>query len=142
MAAMQGARVLIVEDEFLVAANLEAGLEERGFVPVGVAPDLETALKLAEAKPDIALVDIHLQDGETGPQIASRLANDFGVRVVFVTANPQMAAATRGPGVIGVVNKPYTEDLIAQAIDYALRARDQSPLPAPPEGLMLLDDAS
>ena len=84
---MSKARILIVEDEFLVAANLEAILAERGYEPVGVAPDLKTALDLAAEKPDLALVDINLRDGETGPQIAERLCRDYGVAVVFVGAS-------------------------------------------------------
>lgn len=135
------ARVLIVEDEFLVAANLEQALEEFGYTPVGIAPDLEAALALAAEKPDIALVDIHLRDGQTGPVIAERLAREYGVAVLFVTANPRMAMDTRAPGVIGILGKPCNEQLIAAALDYALGAKAGIPLPAPP-GLTLIEDAA
>jgi CheY-like chemotaxis protein len=134
---MSKSRVLIVEDEYLVAADLEAGLQELGYVSAGIAQDLETAMGLARAGPDIALVDVHLRDGETGPLIARRLVEDFAVKVLFVTANPRMVVDTDLPGVIGVISKPCPHYLIAAALEYALGVGDRVPLPAPPAGLML-----
>lgn len=135
-------RILIVEDEYLVAVDLEAALEERGYSSVGIAPDLDAALSLAVEKPDLALVDIHLRDGQTGPQIAERLARDFGIAVLFVTANPRMALGAGTPGIIGVLNKPCREDIVAAAVDYALGSRAGVALPSPPVGLTLLSSAA
>lgn len=135
---MQSARILIVEDEFLVAMDLEAVLKESGHDCTGIAPDLETALQLADTKPDLALVDINLRDGPTGPQIAEHLTRDYGVVVLFVTANPRMAPA-RLPGALGVLSKPCDENVMRAAIAYALDRRDGAPLMAPPAGLMLFD---
>ena len=136
--AMSRGRILIVEDEFLVAAEVEATLEERGFESVGIAPDMEAALALAAAKPDLALVDIHLRDGPTGPEIAQRLARDYGVNVLFVTANPNMVAPPQAEKVLGVLEKPCEDGLLGAAIDYIMAKNDQ-PLPAPP-GLRLLGE--
>lgn len=138
---MTVARILIVEDEFLVAANLEALLQDLGHQPIGIAPDMDAALSLAGAKPDLALVDIHLRDGQTGPAIAERLRRDHGVAVLFVTANPRMAQAAAEVA-IGVLAKPCDDGLLAQAVTYALQARRGVPLPAPPAGLTLLADAA
>ncbi|WP_454718857.1 response regulator [Caulobacter segnis] len=138
---MSRASILIVEDEYLVAADLEASLEELGYSCAGIAPDLETALALAASKPDLALVDIHLRDGQTGPLIAERLAQDHGVAVLFVTANPRMALDANPPGVIGVLNKPCHEDVVAAAVAYALQAKDGAPLLSPPSGLKLMQGA-
>lgn len=136
---MTAARILIVEDEFLVAANLEALLEDLGHQPIGIAPDMDAALDLAQAKPDLALVDIHLRDGETGPAIATRLRRDHGVAVLFVTANPRMALSAADVA-IGVLGKPCDDGLLGRAVDYALSAKRGAPLPAPPAGLTLLAD--
>lgn len=138
--SMARARILIVEDEYLVAADLEAALEERGYSSVGIAPDAEEALRLASRKPDLALVDIHLRDGQTGTQIAERLVREHGIAVLFVTANPRMTWSAKGSGVIGVLSKPCQEEVVVSAIDYALEARSGASLPSPPVGLMLLDD--
>lgn len=132
------ARILIVEDEFMVAMNLEAILEDRGHRSVGIAPDLDTALQLADEQPDLALVDINLRDGETGPIIAERL-RQRDIAVLFVTANPRMLEGASAAA-IGVLTKPCEEDLILSAVDYALGARRGVPLPAPP-GLTLLNAA-
>jgi len=134
---MSRGRILIVEDEILVAADLEACLDERGFTTVGIAPDLPAALSLAEQKPDVALVDVHLRDGQTGPTIAQRLSRDYGVPVLFVTANPRMAFDNKSPGIIGVLSKPCHEDLVEAAVEYALAVRAGVPLPSPPAGLTL-----
>jgi CheY-like chemotaxis protein len=142
IAPMSKSRVLIVEDEYLVAADLEAALEELGYASVGIAQDLETALDLAQAGPDIALVDVHLRDGETGPLIARRLVEEFAVKVLFVTANPRMVADTQLPGAIGVIGKPCQHELIAAALEYALVSEDAVTLPAPPVGLTLLGRAA
>ncbi len=133
---MSRAKILIVEDEFVVAANLEAILEERGHQPVGIAPDLATALELAAEEPDLALVDVNLRDGETGPEIAVRL-RERGVAVLFVTANPRMLEGAKADA-IGVLTKPCDEELVVAAVEYALSARQGVVLPAPPAGLTLL----
>jgi len=135
---MGAGKILIVEDEFVVAANLEAILEDRGHRSVGIAPDLDTALKLAGERPDVALVDVNLRDGETGPIIAARL-REQDIVVLFVTANPRMLEGAEAAA-IGVLTKPCDEDLVVAAVDYALGARHGTPLPAPP-GLRLLDAA-
>lgn len=116
------ARVMIVEDEILVAANLEATIEELGYEPVGIAPDTASALRLAGERPDLALVDLNLRDGATGAQIGARLCREFGVAVLFLTANPRSLGAGV-PGAYGVVAKPYDEAVISAVVDYALKRR-------------------
>ena len=67
------AKILIVEDEILVALDMEMAIEEMGHTPIGIAPDAEVAATLANEQPDIALVDLNLRDGLTGPQIARHI---------------------------------------------------------------------
>ena len=59
---MQTPTVLIVEDEMLVAIDLEASLEEHGYRPVGIAADMTRAMELASFRPDVALVDCNFAD--------------------------------------------------------------------------------
>lgn len=49
---------------------------------------MRSAMEKASAAIDLALVDVNLMDGATGPLIAEKLASEFGIEVVFVTANP------------------------------------------------------
>lgn len=127
------ARILIVEDEMLVAAELEAILEDLGHRPVGIAPDLETAMRLADRSVDLALVDLNLRDGLTGPEIGRRLCENCNTTVLFVTANPGLLG-TGIAGTVGVLAKPTSEADVKRAVDYALRIRGGEHV-APPAGL-------
>lgn len=110
---------MIVEDEIIVAMDLEATLEDFGFETVGIAADTSSALALGASNPDLALVDVNLRDGPTGPEIGERLARDFGVKVVFITANPRMLR-DGVPGAIGVLPKPYDPHILKQTVEYIL----------------------
>lgn len=123
-------RILIVEDEMIVAMEMEAVIEDLGFEPVGIAADTANALSLAEKRPDVALVDLNLRDGPTGPEIGRKLA-ERGIQVVFVTANPRMVA-NGIPGALGVVGKPIDDGTIASVISFAIRQRDGEAVMPPP----------
>ncbi len=122
-------RILVVEDEILVAMELEATAQDCGHEVVGIAPDSAAAYKLA-AQADIALVDVNLRDGETGPEIGRRLANEFGVTVVFMTANPGRLGLDV-PGTLGVVSKPVTEAMTGDVLAFAALRRDRCEAQAP-----------
>ncbi|MBB6227993.1 DNA-binding response OmpR family regulator [Polymorphobacter multimanifer] len=115
------AKILIVEDEMLVAVDLEWTLTDLGYECVGIVPDLETARGYLGAPIDLALVDLNLRDGFTGPEIGAQLSAQ-GVAVLFVTANPALLEG-RVAGAIGVITKPADEKLVEAAVEYALGAR-------------------
>jgi len=115
------AKILIVEDEMLVAMELEAILEDLGHSPVGIAADLSDAEILCDLPIDLALVDLNLRDGLTGPEIGRRLSAR-GVTVLFITANPRQLGAGIA-GTIGVLEKPTDEQTVRAAVDYALGVR-------------------
>ena len=123
------ARILIVEDEFLVAMEMEAILQDAGHLPVGIAPDLGTAENYFDEQLDLALVDLNLRDGLTGPQIGARLG-ERGVPVLFVTANPRLLGAGIA-GTIGVITKPTDQHTLTSAVEYALAMRSGSAATAP-----------
>lgn len=124
------ARILIVEDEIFVAMELESILEELGHEPIGIVPDLETADRFFEERIDLALVDLNLRDGLTGPQIGARLGAK-GVTVVFITANPRQLEG-RIAGAIGVITKPTDADTVKASVDYALGVREGRQVEPPP----------
>ena len=110
-------KVLIVEDEIFVALEIEQIVEDAGFDVGAIAADREAALAGAEDC-DIALVDLNLRDGPTGPQIGMELANRHGIRVIYVTANPaQIGAAS--VAALGVITKPFRAHSIAAALKLA-----------------------
>jgi len=131
------ARILIIEDEALVAMELRYVLEDLGHEVVGTAADARTARHLVrETDVDLALVDIHLSDGPTGVELGRELGQDLGVSVLFMTANPGMVR-NGVAGAIGVLCKPADEWAVQTAVDYALRRRTGQPVEYAPPGLQL-----
>jgi len=124
-------RALIVEDEILVALDLESALNEIGIEVVGIAADRATALRMADGI-DFALVDVNLRDGHTGPSIGRTLAMEFGVKVIFVTANP----AQLGDGIegtMGVMSKPFSDESITATVAFLTAPGSQGEIQPPRE---------
>jgi DNA-binding response OmpR family regulator len=117
-------KVLIVEDEIFVALEIEEIVQDAGFEVGAIAADRAAALAGAQGC-DIALVDLNLRDGPTGPSIGMALAVQHGMRVIYVTANPaQIGEAS--VAALGVIAKPFRAQSIAAAL--RLAAADE---PAP-----------
>lgn len=128
------ARILIIEDEALVAMELRFVLEDLGHEVVATVADAKSARDAAaENDIDLALVDIHLSDGPTGIELGRDLGQDMGITVLFMTANPGMVRDGVA-GTIGVLSKPTDERAVQTAVDYALGRRAGRPVEyAPPE---------
>lgn len=123
--------ILIVEDEVLVALEMQCILEDAGYQVVGIAADLDSALAHTDAHIDLALVDLNLRDGLTGPQIGEKLATEHNAGVLFVTANPRLLGDGIA-GTIGVLTKPTDEESLLTAVEYAVQRRQGRPAEAPP----------
>jgi CheY-like chemotaxis protein len=107
---------LIVEDEIFVALDLERILTDAGYRVAAIAADRQSALEAAPGC-GIAFVDVNLRDGPTGPDIARQIASDYGIKVVFVTANPSQIGD--GGGALGYIRKPFSETAILAAAAHA-----------------------
>lgn len=129
------AKILIVEDEMLVAIELEAILEDLGHEPVGIASELADAVHMFDQPVDLALVDLNLRDGLTGPEIGKMLCAR-GVTVLFITANPRQLGDGIA-GTIGVLTKPTDEATVRSAVNYALGVRSGDRSVSPPVSLKL-----
>lgn len=110
-------KVLIVEDEALIAMDLEDIVTAAGHQVVGIAPDRASFLSIDD-NPQVALVDINLRDGPTGPVIARELSERAGVAIVFITANPQQIGDPP-QSAIGYVQKPFSPEAVLAAINAA-----------------------
>lgn len=124
---------LIVEDEIFVALDLERILIDAGYVVKAIAADKLGALDAAHDC-SFALVDINLRDGATGPELARMLTDNFGLKVVFVTANPGQIA--HPSGAVGYVRKPFSESAIRCAA--AVATADDNTAPQPTNGDFVL----
>lgn len=120
----QGAsRVLVVEDDFLIAMQTEIALSAAGFEVVGPATTAEEAVALAgETQPTLAVMDIRLASKRDGIDAARQLYEDFAIRCIFATAHDD--AHTRGRAEpyapLGWLPKPYTMTSLVAVVAEAL----------------------
>lgn len=130
--------VLIVEDEMLLAIELEHLVEEVGCHPMGLAMSSDEAVALAEElHPDLALVDVHLSDGPTGVDVARKISQDCGGVALFMTANVKRLPEDFA-GACGVIGKPYSEHGVKTALNYLAYCLTEGQAPGPvPVGLTL-----
>ena len=138
---MEPLKVLIVEDEALLAMELEGLVEDAGHQVVGWATSSAQARNLIDAvEADLAFIDVHLTDGPTGIDVARYAAEQKRSMVVFLTANPK-----RLPdgfvGAVGVIAKPYTMNGLNAALRYLQEGvRRPPPLSTRPAGFTLSPD--
>ena len=116
-AAVKGRRIIIVEDSVLLALELEAGLTEAGAKVVGVAADVEEALKLVDTPFDVAVLDANLNGTPVTP--VAELLRQRGKPFIFATGYGDAAPAPEGFDA-PVVRKPYNVAQIAAAVAEAL----------------------
>lgn len=111
--------VLIVEDEALLAMDLESMLEDMGHVVVGEAASVRELRNLRIDGPvDLALVDMQLAENSTGIEASEYIRSHWkDVVIVFVTANPGKVPDDFGAG-DGIIAKPFTNRGMAHALEY------------------------
>ncbi|MBQ0823311.1 response regulator [Microvirga terrae] len=127
MSSEKPLRILVVEDEILIALELESLLQDLGHDVVAIAASSGEALARGrELKPDLAFVDIHLADGPTGVDVARRLAAELQVTVLFMTANTKRIPEDFA-GAWGVIAKPYTERGVREALGYVTAGQLREP---------------
>jgi DNA-binding response OmpR family regulator len=127
-------RALIVEDEFLIAHDLEAAMHALGFDDCDVAPNVKQAHSLSmTGQPDIVVVDVCLEGGREGIEVARWLREMFDVPVVFVTSYSDADTVQRirdqVPGA-PVLPKPVYPERLAAAIAEVSRSGPGKPLAA------------
>jgi CheY-like chemotaxis protein len=115
--------ILIVEDEALIAANIEEVLEESGFRVAGVASSALEALSIAdEQRPQLALVDIRLSGDMDGIELACRLRDEYAVPSIFLSGLFDATITTRAERAhpLGFLRKPFRPSQVFNAIERAL----------------------
>jgi CheY-like chemotaxis protein len=121
LAAQIATDVLIIEDEALIALDLEALLENLGHRVVGVARTRSEAATIARSKrPGLILADIQLADGSSGLDAVNDLLNMFEVPVIFITAYPERFLTGERPEPAFLVSKPYQPATVSALVSQAL----------------------
>lgn len=109
-------KVLIIEDEAIVALNVAESVAAAGFEVAGIAADAEEGLRLAEQQhPDIAIVDVKLRGEIDGLTVGRELATNYNASVIFATACED-AVVRQGLEIArSILPKPYTvADVVAE----------------------------
>jgi DNA-binding NarL/FixJ family response regulator len=129
-AALESApRILVVEDDYFVALDLEGGLRAAGLEVIGPVPTAEEALVVARAeRPALAVMDIRLGGAKDGIDAALELYRELGIRCIFASAHVDPSYRQRAAPALplGWVQKPYTIHTVAEAVVTALAEAKQS----------------
>jgi two-component system cell cycle sensor histidine kinase/response regulator CckA len=120
---MQKAKILIVEDERIVASDLRNRIERLGYAVVGMAGTGEEAIEMASAtQPDLVLMDITLQGKIDGVEAADQIRRLHEIPVVYVTAHSDEHTLQRAKITepFGYVLKPFEERELHTTMEMAL----------------------
>lgn len=116
-------RILVVDDEAVIAVDLEARLGRLGYEVVGLASSGEEARRLAESTlPDLVLMDIRIQGPVDGTETARELRARWGIPIVYLTAyaDDETLARANLAEPFGYVVKPFDDRDLATAVGVAL----------------------
>ena len=132
-------KVLLVEDEFLIALTMETTLSDAGYTVLGPVATVARALELARQDiPDLALVDINLRDGGSGIELAREMHSRWMVPVLFVSGQRMDALANRDVA-LGFIGKPFEAAAMLAGVRVVQHLLEKRPPPPPesPRGLEL-----
>ena len=114
-------KVLVIEDEAIIAADLEALVSELGHECVGNATTRDEAVAMAtETEPGLVLCDIQLADNSSGIDAAQQILEKFDVPVIFITAFPERLLTGERPEPTYLISKPFQDNAVKAAIGQAL----------------------
>jgi CheY-like chemotaxis protein len=120
--------VMIIEDEAIIALDLEALVERAGHRVVGIAASEAEAVALAErTRPGLILADVNLGRGGNGSAAVARILERMSVPVVFVTAYPEQLLSGRGIEPTWVLTKPFDPTTLAVTTFEAAAGRKLRP---------------
>lgn len=117
-------KILIVEDETIVAFALRMKLAAWGYDPVGVERSGAGAITAFDREhPDLALLDIFLADSVDGIKVAQHIRDNSRIPFIFVTASQDETTRSRAMALnpAAVVSKPYDDVLLSAALQGALQ---------------------
>ena len=120
---MSKVKVLVVEDEIIIADNICDTLENLGYETTEPAINYTEALELIETEnPDIAILDIQLSGKKTGIDLAKKIKEDYNFPFIFLTSNADAATVSEAKKVMppAYLVKPFTKEELYTSIEIAL----------------------
>ena len=113
--------IMIIEDEPIIAMDIEAIVETLGHKVTGIARTHHQALQLAAQKrPSLILADIQLADGSSGIDAVNQILTSFEVPVIFITAFPERLLTGERPEPAFLITKPFTPEMVKAVVSQAL----------------------
>ncbi len=115
-------RIMIIEDEAIIALDIRSIVEEMGHKVTGIARTHREAVELAvRDRPDLILADIQLADNSSGIDAVNDILKQFDeLPVIFITAFPERLLTGSRPEPAFLITKPYTEDQVRSAVSQAM----------------------
>lgn len=115
-------KVLIIEDEPLIAMDIRNIVQDMGHSVTGIAPTRREAVRLGEElRPDLILADIQLADNSSGIDAVNDLLSALGdVPVVFITAFPDRLLTGERPEPAFLITKPFTQEQVRSSVSQAI----------------------
>ncbi|MFP7673860.1 response regulator [Marivita sp. S0852] len=122
MAKSVAGKVMIIEDEAIIAMDLEAIVGDMGHQVTGVARTAQSALDLFDKElPNLILSDIQLADNSSGIDAVNDILEQTpDIPVIFITAFPERLLTGDSPEPAFLISKPYTEDQVRAAVSQAM----------------------
>jgi DNA-binding response OmpR family regulator len=109
-------KVLIVEDDYMIADCLEEILVDAGYEVCGIASRVDEAIRMGEEhRPDLAVIDLRLADGRYGTEVAAALNVRGGLGVLYVTGDAHHPMLVDADG-DACMSKPYSANSIVAAL--------------------------
>jgi DNA-directed RNA polymerase specialized sigma24 family protein len=113
--------VLIIEDEPIIALDLQRLAEDLGHRIIGVGATHEEAVRLvANRTPGLVLADVRLADGSSGIEAVGEILKSYDVPVVFITAYPERLLTGNRPEPAFLITKPFSDETVKAMIGQAL----------------------
>jgi CheY-like chemotaxis protein/DNA-directed RNA polymerase specialized sigma24 family protein len=115
-------RIMIIEDEAIIAMDIRAIVEDMGHDVTGIARTRDEAVDLARRDPpEMILADIQLADKSSGIDAVNHILNELGDRpIVFITAFPERLLTGDRPEPAFLITKPYSEEQVQSAVSQAM----------------------
>ncbi len=115
-------RVMIIEDEAIIAMDLHSIVSEMGHEVLGIARTKDAAVEMGiSTEPDLVLADIQLADNSSGIDAVNELYEQFGdLPVIFITAFPERLLTGERPEPAFLISKPYSEEQVRSAVSQAM----------------------
>ena len=138
----QNLKILIVEDELIIASDIEMILTDAGYEVTGIATSYEDAIQsIAANKPDLILLDINLESDADGVILAEEINKNYHIPFIYLTSNtdPLTVNRVKRTNPAGFIVKPFNEKEILTNIEIVAFNRKQEEKPAAVEDLFIKD---